>query len=145
MYNKFGLLIRKTHGVVPVEFSVAVRTGMWFVVETDRGQEIGQTVPILKKGTRIEKNISVKKILWLADADDLRKLENLETEEKQLFVKAAEIIKNKNIPVKIVSAELIFDHRKILFHYKVTDEKKGKKINIKELAWDLGQKLGVFA
>lgn len=144
MFKNLGLKIRKNYGVIPLEQSPGVKAETWLLVETDRGRECAFVIPFQKLGTKIEKNITIKKILGLATEADLTKLKELDGAEQKFFIQASENIREKGLPLKIVSADLIFDQRKIIFNYKITDEKKGKKLNIKQIARELGQKLGPY-
>lgn len=144
VYKNFGLKIRKNFGLIPVDFNQKPKPETWVLVETDRGRECAQVIPFQKVGTKIEKNILVKKILGLAQKEDLARFEALDEEEHKFFIEAGNFVKNKNLVLKIISTELIFDRQRLILNVKITDEKKGKKINLKSLARELGQKLGLY-
>ena len=114
-----------------------VRPGDYVLVETARGQQLGEVVTVRPRGKG--KNGKLKPIRRLATGCDLALRHQWRQEEQEALDAAREIADRLNLPIKIVVAEYTFDGRRLTFLY-VSEE---KKINVGKLQQRLQQKLSV--
>ena len=109
-----------------------VKNGQQVIVETSRGVECGEVV--MPNRDMPEENITapLKKLLRIANASDLKTLEENEKFEKDAFKICEEKIRKHNLEMKLVTAEYTFDHSKLLFYFSADG-----RVDFRELVKDL--------
>jgi cell fate regulator YaaT (PSP1 superfamily) len=93
-----------------------IQTGDHVVVKTEQGLGLGEIVAP-PRFLPPEKSQSLKKILRLANEDDLWQHEKNVAREKFAFDFCLERIKTRQMEMKLVSTEALFDGTKIIFYY----------------------------
>ena len=113
-----------------------LKNGVFVVVETARGLELGMTKTELKPIAEVNLKTELKPILRLATLEDINK----QKENEQLAIKAQEIclesITTLKLPMHLISSEYVLDTTKVIFTY-VSDD----RVDFRELLKVLAQKL----
>ncbi len=102
------------------------------IVETARGQEIGDVVVASKEVPEEEVVQPLKKVIRVAAGDDLRQAEENKQKEKEAFRRCQVQIERHNLNMKLVGVEYTYDRSKILFYF--TSE---ERVDFRELVKDL--------
>jgi len=102
------------------------------IVETARGIEYG-TVMMEKKQVSEEDLVAdLKPVLRKATPDDLKQIERNLADEKEAFRICSEFIQKRNMEMKLVCTEYMFDRSKVLFYFTADD-----RVDFRELVRDL--------
>jgi len=133
MYTVIGVRFKKAGKIYyfdPGELSL--KAGMHVIVETARGLEYGEAVV----GPKIvaEKDIvaPLKKVLRVATADDMLKVEENTKREIEAFKVCEHKIQTHGLPMNLVDVEYTFDINKIIFYFTAEG-----RIDFRELVKDL--------
>jgi len=103
------------------------------LVETERGPSLGTVVVPPRPRT----TGGLQRVIKKADARDLaREDQNLQREHQHERV-ALELIRSRELPVKLVKAESAFDGSKVTFFLSTGDE----RVDVREIGRDLAQRL----
>ena len=103
------------------------------LVETERGPSLGTVVVPPRPRT----TGGLQRVIKKADARDLaREDQNLQREHQHERV-ALELIRSRELPVKLVKAESAFDGSKVTFFLSTGDD----RVDVRELGRDLAQRL----
>lgn len=92
-------------------------TSDWVVVDTSRGQEIGQIVIAPHQVVESEIKEPLKPVIRPATATDLRSLQAHRLRECNALARAREEAARHNLPMKIVGAEYSFDGTRLTFYF----------------------------
>jgi cell fate regulator YaaT (PSP1 superfamily) len=96
-----------------------IRTGDYAVVETSRGQQLGEVVQIVDEQT-LDRKGYLKPILRVATPQDLVLRQVWEYKEKEAVETCRSKINELNIQgVKVISSEYTFDGKRLTFMYNV--------------------------
>lgn len=98
--------------------------GDYVVVDAAKGYDIGEVslkgelvkLQMKKKGVK-ESSDTIRKILRKASEQDLEKLEELRTKEKNTMIKARVIARELNLEMKVGDVEFQGDGKKVTFYY----------------------------
>lgn len=106
--------------------------GETVIVESDKGLVMGKVLssPQEKEIQPMEKPL--KKVLRKATPEDLDQFEKNQQLEKEAFQFCLEKVKEKNLQMKLVKTEVLFDRSKILFYFTAE-----KRVDFRELVKDL--------
>ncbi len=102
------------------------------IVETARGQEIGQIVMEEKDLPDQELVLPLKKVIRRATEADLQKVEENRRKEKDAYTRCRGKISEHGLDMKLVTVEYTFDRNKIIFYF-TSDE----RVDFRELVKDL--------
>ncbi len=110
---------------------LTVQKGQMVIVENAQGIECGKCItanrPLPEDFDR-----PLKKVLRIATADDLRRVEMNQKKEKEAFGICLEKIEKHGLEMKLVSVEYTFDGSKILFYFTADG-----RVDFRELVKDL--------
>ncbi|MFC1496120.1 regulatory iron-sulfur-containing complex subunit RicT [Candidatus Margulisiibacteriota bacterium] len=107
----------------------SIKIGAPVVVKTSRGEEFGEIVAFPNKyPSNTSKEIQLKKVLRYATEQDIRNNDLLQEKEESVLLTAAEKAGEFELPLKIISAEYLFDCKKLYLYYRVPKDKKVKDI-----------------
>ncbi|MBI5442628.1 MAG: stage 0 sporulation family protein [Deltaproteobacteria bacterium] len=111
---------------------VELHSGDWVVVETERGMALGE---VAAAGTgEAEAGASLKRVLRRAEERDFLRFEqNCELEGYALQF-CSELIRQKNLPMKLVDVEYLFDGSKAIFYFTAEG-----RVDFRELVRDLAR------
>lgn len=102
------------------------------IVETARGQEMGQVVVGPKQVEDTEVVQPLKRVVRSATEDDVKHAEENCVRAKQAYSVALEKIAKHNLPMKLVEAEYTFDDSKLIFYFTADG-----RVDFRELVKDL--------
>jgi cell fate regulator YaaT (PSP1 superfamily) len=103
------------------------------VVESDFGLNIGK---VIKKGYLSDiKGKELKKILRIANEEDIKAAETNKALEKEALAFCVERIMARGLPMKLVTAESTLDRKRIIFYFTAEG-----RIDFRELVKDLAAK-----
>ncbi len=112
--------------------SLKVEKGMRVIVETARGVECGE-VAMANREIRDEELVKpLKKVMRIATEEDLKKIQDNASREKQAFDICNEKIAKHKLNMKLVDVEFTFDNNKILFYFTADG-----RVDFRELVKDL--------
>ncbi len=102
------------------------------IVESDKGLVMGKVLssPHDREIQPMEK--PPKKVLRKATSEDLEQFQKNQQLEKEAFQFCLEKVKEKNLQMKLVKTEVLFDRSKILFYFTAE-----KRVDFRELVKDL--------
>ncbi|MFC1918561.1 stage 0 sporulation family protein [Chloroflexota bacterium] len=105
----------------------------YVVVETARGQEIGQVViaPTQVVASDIEKPL--KPVVRKAEPEDIERSQGLEAKGKEALAQCSTLITELNLPMKLLSAEYNLDGSRVTFYFSA-DERVDFRELVRELA-----------
>ncbi len=111
---------------------LSLNAGESVIVELEKGPVMGRVVspPVEKEIRDVEK--SPKKVLRKAIPEDLDQFEKNQQLEREAFLFCVEKAKEKNLQMKLVKTEVLFDRSKILFYFTAE-----KRVDFRELVKDL--------
>jgi cell fate regulator YaaT (PSP1 superfamily) len=104
----------------------------YVIVETARGQEIGQVVLEERELPEKELVLPLKKVLRKATEADLEKAAENRQKEKLAFTRCREKIIDHGLDMKLVSVDVTFDRNKIIFYFSSEE-----RVDFRELVKDL--------
>ena len=96
---------------------IPVGQGDWVVVETARGQAVGQAVTPSVEITLQEGEEALKPVLRKALAEDLKKREEFQAQEREAMERCREMIVHAGLPMKLLAAEYNLDGTQLTFYF----------------------------
>ncbi|MBS3943186.1 MAG: stage 0 sporulation family protein [Dethiobacter sp.] len=120
----------KTYFFDPAPHQLAL--GDMVIVETVRGQEIGEIASCEKEVAESEVFQPLKKVIRVATEADLRQEEENKRRESEAYQKCLVQIERHKLNMKLVGVEYAFDRSKIIFYF--TSE---ERVDFRELVKDL--------
>lgn len=113
-----------------------LNVGHKVIVETERGRALGTIVraPQLTAGEKAPPRL--KSILRIATVSDIEQARANEEKEKEAISFCRQRIQQRNLEMKLVRAEYLFDSSKILFYFTADG-----RIDFRDLVRDLAQQL----
>lgn len=112
--------------------SMQVEKGAKVIVETTRGVECGE-VAMANRHVEDESIVKpLKKVIRIASPEDLKKVEENASREKQALAVCNEKIAKHKLSMKLVDVEFTFDNNKILFYFTADG-----RVDFRELVKDL--------
>ena len=112
-----------------------LRKGDKVLISTDQGAVFGQVCDTPKKCCQDLPDGSLKKIMRLATQKDVEKFEKNCNLERNVYAFCYERIKERNLPMSLVSVERLFDGSKIMIYFTADG-----RVDFRELVKDLVQK-----
>ena len=110
-----------------------IEAGDHVIVETARGVEYGTVV----RGNAMVQDDQIvpplKKVIRVATEEDAKEDEENRRKEKEAFQICSEKILNHKLDMKLVDAEITFDHNKLIFYF-TSDGRVDFRELVKELA-----------
>jgi cell fate regulator YaaT (PSP1 superfamily) len=109
------------------------KEGDYVIVEHDRGLDYGQ-VASLREMPQEKPKEAPKKIVRLANVEDLKQIEENRTKAKEAFNNCTKKIEEHKLDMKLVDAEYSFDRSKIIFYFTAAG-----RIDFRNLVKDLAK------
>ena len=110
-----------------------VKEGDYIIVEHDRGLDYGQILSPQAAADSQSKE-PLKKIVRLANSNDLKQIEENRTKSKEAFNACAKKIAEHKLQMKLVRAEYSFDRSKIIFYFTAAG-----RVDFRDLVKDLAK------
>lgn len=108
------------------------------IVETDHGLVLGYMATDLKSLADDQQAASLKKIIRKATDDDLRVQEENKALEKSARIFCIEKARQRDLPMKVIEAEYLFDRSKVVFYFTAEN-----RVDFRELVKDLVQRFKI--
>lgn len=102
------------------------------IVETARGIEFGHVVVAPREIDESEIVLPLKKVLRVANPEDLEQVKLIEAKEKEAFQVCVDKIIEHDLPMKLIEVEYTFDNSKIIFFFTAEG-----RVDFRELVKDL--------
>lgn len=109
-----------------------IKTGDNVIVETARGIEFGKVVIGPKFVTEEQIVAPLKKVIRIADEEDIKKVRENKEKEKKAFDICIQKINDHKLEMKLIDVEYTFDNNKILFYFTADG-----RVDFRELVKDL--------
>jgi cell fate regulator YaaT (PSP1 superfamily) len=113
-----------------------IHKGEQVIVNTDNGLALGVIVADVKRCNQSELPANLKKVVRKITADDLRIKEENEKLEDQAKKICIEKITERNLAMKLIGVDCLFDKSKIIFYFSAE-----ARVDFRELVKDLVQNL----
>lgn len=117
MENIIGVRFRKTGKLYyfnPLQFGF--RIGDSIIANTERGEELGRVVKILKK-EELKEDVEIKNIIKPATKKDLEIFKENEKKASEALEYCKEEAKKLELDMKVLAAEYTFDTTKLTFYF----------------------------
>ncbi len=112
---------------------LALQINDWVMVETDKGLAMASVVvepwEIEPDGVRKD----IKRVVRLADKDDLLKAQRLKERELEAYRVCKELIQQYQLPMKLVEVRSLFEPEKLVFSFTAENRVDFRRV-VKELA-----------
>lgn len=106
------------------------------IVETARGLEIGDVVSSAKEIGHEEVIMPLRKVVRMVTKEDERKDDANKGREREAFKTCQDKIRDHDLPMKLVEAEMLFDGSKLIFNFTAEG-----RVDFRELVKDLAATL----
>jgi len=120
----------------PVGIDMVV--GDYVVVETARGQELGEVVISPAQVLASELPEPLKPVARKAEAEDIARAKELEAKEMEALAVCGELIKKLKLPMKLIAAEYNLDGSRLTFFFSAAE-----RIDFRELVRELANRLKI--
>lgn len=98
--------------------NIKLHTGQYVIVEAEKGADIGRVAMFSVKPEDVYiKKEDIKKIIRLANNDDLKRLTRVRKKEKDAKKKFLEALENQPFNMDLVDVEYQFDGNKLTFYF----------------------------
>ena len=108
-----------------------LKVGDKVIVETEKGLQLGEVSLIIDEINNT--SLEYKKVIKIADKNDLKKHNNNLKDAKKAIVKCNSLIEQYGLDMKILDASYTFDREQLIFRF-VSDN----RVDFRQLAKDLG-------
>ncbi len=112
--------------------SLPLQAGSTVIVETSRGQELGEVVTEIKEVQKEDLVLPLKAVVRVAAPEDCQKVQENRRKEEQAFRIGQEKIAKHKLDMKLVDVEYTFDRSKIIFYFTADG-----RVDFRELVKDL--------
>ncbi|ABA88936.1 PSP1 superfamily protein [Syntrophotalea carbinolica DSM 2380] len=109
-----------------------LKSGQSVIVETDRGRALGTVVAPPKEVQKDKLPENLKNVLRTTSEEDIALAERSAAREKEAFRFCLERIKTRQMEMKLVRAEYLYDGSKIIFYFTADG-----RVDFRELVKDL--------
>ena len=110
-----------------------LKVGAYVVVDTARGEDVGQVVIAPRQVTDGEVVGQLKGVLRRAEPWDLLQMQHFRDREEQALEKCRQKIAEYGLPMKVIKAEYNFDGSRLVFYFTAEKRVDFRKL-VKELA-----------
>jgi cell fate regulator YaaT (PSP1 superfamily) len=104
------------------------------VVELEKGLDLGLAVGDIKMALEREIKQPLPKVIRVMSADDNLEFKENAKKEEAAYHSCSRMIREKNLPMKLMGAEYFFDRSKILFYFTAEG-----RVDFRDLVKDLAQ------
>ncbi len=133
--SQLARIKRRTHGkdlYYRME-GISLRVGDHCIVEVERGIDYGKVMALETRAEAGDLKKPPKKVIRVMTEADHRTVEENRNAAAQAFVTCQEKVKEKDIPMKLVTAEYSFDRSRLLFYFTAEGRIDFREL-VKELA-----------
>ena len=108
------------------------------IVETDHGMVLGYVATNVKTMANDQQATALKKIIRKATPEDLAVQEENKALEKTAEAFCIEKVRQRELPMKVIEAEYLFDRSKVVFYFTAEN-----RVDFRELVKDLVQRFKI--
>ncbi|MEE8419501.1 MAG: stage 0 sporulation family protein [Dehalococcoidales bacterium] len=108
------------------------------VVETARGQELGQVAIAPKQVPAEELDKPLKPVIRKAEERDIERAQESEIREEEALAECSQLISKLNLPMKLLSAEFNLDGSRLTIYFSATE-----RVDFRELVREMARRLKV--
>ncbi len=133
-YNATGVAF-KTAGKI-YDFltnDVKAKVGDLVIVETEKGEDIAKVI-LPDREIEVDDSQVMKKLIRVANEDDIANLEKNKEEEPKAFIECKKLIKEHGLEMKLLKAEYTLDRTKLTFYFTADG-----RIDFRQLVRDLAR------
>jgi cell fate regulator YaaT (PSP1 superfamily) len=133
-YNATGVAF-KTAGKI-YDFltnDVKAKVGDLVIVETEKGEDIAKVI-LPDREIEVDDSQVMKKLIRVANEDDIVNLEKNKEEEPKAFIECKKLIKEHGLEMKLLKAEYTLDRTKLTFYFTADG-----RIDFRQLVRDLAR------
>lgn len=112
-----------------------LKKGDRVVVETEKGQELGSVCSEPKNSVENLPDKPLRKVFRLATTKDIERFDKRSQQEKEIYAFCYETMKERSLPMCLVSVERLIDGSKIMIYFTADG-----RVDFRELVKDLVQK-----
>ena len=113
--------------------NVPLKVGDYVIIELDRGLEYGEVISESVADSK-EVQESLKKLLRVANQQDLKQIEDNKTKTKEARLNCQKKIEEHKLDMKLVDVEYSFDRSKLIFYFTAQG-----RVDFRELVKDLAK------
>ena len=117
---------------------IELSTGDFVVVDTARGQELGQVVTKTAQDRENENNKNLKAVVCKATDEDMEKADKLRLKEKEALDECERLVAKMELHMKLISTEYSFDGNRLTVYFGAEG-----RVDFRELVRELSHKLKV--
>ena len=110
----------------------------YVIVETTRGQELGQVVISPKQVLASEVNKPLKPVIRKAEPEDIDRARELDVKETEALAECSQLIEKLKLQMKLLSAEYNLDGSRLTFYFSAAE-----RVDFRELVRELANRLKV--
>ena len=128
--------VRLRHPCTFYDFELSdlqVAPGDWVIVETARGQDIGQAVLAPREVAAEDIPGELKPVVRLANEGDFRRMERFREKEVEVLAQVRERVARAEIPMRLVAAEYTYNGRSLTI-YVAAEQRIDFRDLVKQLA-----------
>ena len=119
-----------------------IHPGAYVFVEADRGEDLGEVTAL---GSIAQRKCTAssggcptpspdKRVLRLAEASEVERLEELRRDEERVLADAAALVDRHGLKMKVTEAEWQFDRKKLIIYFTAE-----RRVDFRELVRDLAR------
>jgi cell fate regulator YaaT (PSP1 superfamily) len=139
MADVVGVRFRRAGKVYHFDLAgIELDTGDFVVVDTARGQELGQVVTKPAQVSDSETNRNLKSVVRKATDEDMEKANGFRLKEKEALDECERLVAKMELPMKLISTEYSFDGNRLTVYFGAEG-----RVDFRELVRELSHKLKV--
>jgi cell fate regulator YaaT (PSP1 superfamily) len=139
MADVVGVRFRKAGRVYYFDpAGIELAPGDFVVVDTARGQELGQVVTKTIQDEENENDKNLKAVVRKATGEDMEKADRLRLKEKEALEECERLVAKMGLPMKLISSEYSFDGSRLTVYFGAEG-----RVDFRELVRELSHKLKV--
>lgn len=117
---------------------VDLKVDDYVIIETARGLELAQVIIAPKQVIASAITQPLKPIVRKAEPGDIKRVQELETKEREAMVECGKLIEKLKLPMKLLSAEYDFDGNRVTIYFRAEE-----RVDFRELVRELAGHLRV--
>lgn len=114
---------------------IDLKVNDYVVVKTARGLELGRVTIVPKQVLASEVNKKLKSVVRKAEAEDIKRAQELEAKEAETLAECAKLITKLGLPMKLLGAEYSLDGSRLTFFFSATE-----RVDFRELVRELNSR-----
>jgi cell fate regulator YaaT (PSP1 superfamily) len=111
---------------------IELKVDDWVVVDTPRGQKLGQVVITPEQVLSSDLNEPLKSVVRKATPEDVKRAEEFSCKESEVLIEAGKIVSKLNLPMKLITSEYNLEGNHVTIFFKAAD-----RIDFRELVKEL--------